>query len=245
MNFALRNIPSALAYSAAVLATQSAHAVISADTTYKIELGYVNTAGSTVQTGSGSFNTGQDLGSGFFDVSHLSLDLGPCTAANILGCGIFTPSPPPPNEKVLLQWDFIVAAKKISWSYDDESPKETVTFEYGVLQVGSPPAYDPNPISFSGVAGSQNSGWSLQVSGLGRRAGEDPPWNDCVANPARCGEYFVLNASGNVVSSGLLGVLSSPVTAVPEPSQTWLLLGGLSLAGLARRKRTNSVPTRT
>lgn len=29
----------------------------------------------------------------------------------------------------------LVACKTISWAYDDESPKETVTFEYGGLQV--------------------------------------------------------------------------------------------------------------
>ena len=29
----------------------------------------------------------------------------------------------------------LVAVKTISWAYDDESPKETVTFEYGGLQV--------------------------------------------------------------------------------------------------------------
>jgi type VI secretion system secreted protein Hcp len=29
----------------------------------------------------------------------------------------------------------LVAVKTISWSYDDEAPKETVTFEYGGLQV--------------------------------------------------------------------------------------------------------------
>ena len=29
----------------------------------------------------------------------------------------------------------LVAVKTISWSYDDESPKETVTFEYGGLQL--------------------------------------------------------------------------------------------------------------
>ena len=29
----------------------------------------------------------------------------------------------------------LVAVKTISWSYDDESPKETTTFEYGGLQV--------------------------------------------------------------------------------------------------------------
>jgi len=29
----------------------------------------------------------------------------------------------------------LVAVKTISWSYDDESPKETITYEYGGLQV--------------------------------------------------------------------------------------------------------------
>ena len=29
----------------------------------------------------------------------------------------------------------LVAVKTISWSYDDESPKETITFDYGGLQV--------------------------------------------------------------------------------------------------------------
>ena len=29
----------------------------------------------------------------------------------------------------------LVAVKTISWAYDDESPKETVTFEYGGLQI--------------------------------------------------------------------------------------------------------------
>jgi type VI protein secretion system component Hcp len=35
-----------------------------------------------------------------------------------------------------LRFDFkLVAVKTISWAHDDESPKETVTFEYGGLQV--------------------------------------------------------------------------------------------------------------
>ena len=29
----------------------------------------------------------------------------------------------------------LVAVKTISWAHDDESPKETVTFEYGGLQI--------------------------------------------------------------------------------------------------------------
>lgn len=35
-----------------------------------------------------------------------------------------------------LRFDFkLVAVKSISWSHDEESPKETVTFEYGCLQI--------------------------------------------------------------------------------------------------------------
>lgn len=35
-----------------------------------------------------------------------------------------------------LRFDFrLVAVKTISWSHDDESPKETVTFEYGALAI--------------------------------------------------------------------------------------------------------------
>ena len=37
---------------------------------------------------------------------------------------------------IFLRFDFkLVAVKTISWSHDDESPKERVTFEYGGLQV--------------------------------------------------------------------------------------------------------------
>ncbi|HET6235192.1 MAG TPA: type VI secretion system tube protein Hcp [Acetobacteraceae bacterium] len=37
---------------------------------------------------------------------------------------------------VFLRFDFkLVAVKTISWSHSDESPKETVTFEYGGLQI--------------------------------------------------------------------------------------------------------------
>ena len=37
---------------------------------------------------------------------------------------------------IFLRFDFkLVAVKTISWAHDDESPKETVTFEYGGLQV--------------------------------------------------------------------------------------------------------------
>jgi type VI secretion system Hcp family effector len=38
---------------------------------------------------------------------------------------------------IYLRFDFkLVAVKTISWSHDDESPKETITFEYGGLMVG-------------------------------------------------------------------------------------------------------------
>jgi len=41
-----------------------------------------------------------------------------------------------PSGSIYLRFDFLlVAVKTISWSYDDESPKEEVTFEYGALQV--------------------------------------------------------------------------------------------------------------
>jgi type VI secretion system secreted protein Hcp len=37
---------------------------------------------------------------------------------------------------IFLRFDFkLVAVKTISWSHDDESPKETVTFEYGGMQI--------------------------------------------------------------------------------------------------------------
>jgi type VI secretion system secreted protein Hcp len=37
---------------------------------------------------------------------------------------------------IYLRYDFkLVAVKTISWSHDDESPKEEVTFEYGGLQI--------------------------------------------------------------------------------------------------------------
>ena len=38
--------------------------------------------------------------------------------------------------QVFLRFDFrLVAVKTLSWSHDDESPKETVTFEYGALGI--------------------------------------------------------------------------------------------------------------
>jgi type VI protein secretion system component Hcp len=38
--------------------------------------------------------------------------------------------------QIFLRFDFkLVAVKTISWAHDDESPKETITFEYGGLWV--------------------------------------------------------------------------------------------------------------
>ena len=38
--------------------------------------------------------------------------------------------------RIFLRFDFkLVAVKTISWSHDEESPKETVTFEYGGMQI--------------------------------------------------------------------------------------------------------------
>jgi len=49
----------------------------------------------------------------------------------------------------------LVAVKTVSWSYDDESPKESVTFEYGGLQV----FYSPqNPDGT--MAAVQMDGWN-------------------------------------------------------------------------------------
>lgn len=42
----------------------------------------------------------------------------------------------PASGQIYLVFNFkLVAVKTIAWSYDDESPKETVTFEYGGLQI--------------------------------------------------------------------------------------------------------------
>ena len=54
-----------------------------------------------------------------------SVSLGMRKSAGVDASGLF-----------FLRFDFkLVAVKSISWSHDDESPKETVAFEYGGLQI--------------------------------------------------------------------------------------------------------------
>jgi len=61
---------------------------------------------------------------------------------------------------MFLRFDFkLVAVKTISWSHDDESPKETVTFEYGGLQVRYN-QQDPSGSLTSGKAAVFVGGWN-------------------------------------------------------------------------------------
>ena len=57
-------------------------------------------------------------------------------------------------DQIYLVFNFkLVAVKTISWSYDDESPKENVSFEYGGLQVkyaGQEPSGKPKPPIIAG-----------------------------------------------------------------------------------------------
>lgn len=59
----------------------------------------------------------------------------------------------------------LVAVKTISWSYDDESPKETITFEYGGLQVW----YTPQAADGS-MGAAISGGWNrvLNTSDVGK-----------------------------------------------------------------------------
>jgi type VI protein secretion system component Hcp len=57
---------------------------------------------------------------------------------------------------VFLRFDFkLVAVKTLSWSHDEESPKETVTFEYGGLQIHYC-AQNPNGSLKQAIAGGWN-----------------------------------------------------------------------------------------
>jgi type VI secretion system secreted protein Hcp len=61
---------------------------------------------------------------------------------------------------MFLRFDFkLVAVKTISWSHDDESPKEEVTFEYGGLQVRYN-QQDPSGAMSGGQAAIFTGGWN-------------------------------------------------------------------------------------
>ena len=61
---------------------------------------------------------------------------------------------------IFLRFDFkLVAVKTISWAHDDESPKETVTFEYGGLQVRYN-QQDPSGAMTGGQAAIFTGGWN-------------------------------------------------------------------------------------
>ena len=62
--------------------------------------------------------------------------------------------------QIFLRFDFkLVAVKTISWSHDDESPKEEVTFEYGGLQVRYN-QQDPSGSMTKGKAAIFTGGWN-------------------------------------------------------------------------------------
>jgi type VI secretion system secreted protein Hcp len=59
--------------------------------------------------------------------------------------------------QIFLRFDFkLVAVKTISWAHDDESPKETITFEYGGLWV----SYNQQAASGAMTAAAVQQGWS-------------------------------------------------------------------------------------
>jgi len=61
---------------------------------------------------------------------------------------------------MFVRFDFkLVAVKTISWAHDDEAPKETITFEYGGLQVRYN-QQDPSGAMTGGKAGIFPGGWN-------------------------------------------------------------------------------------
>jgi type VI protein secretion system component Hcp len=59
--------------------------------------------------------------------------------------------------QIFLRFDFkLVAVKTVSWAHDDESPKETITFEYGALWV----SYNQQASDGSMSAAPVQTGWS-------------------------------------------------------------------------------------
>jgi type VI secretion system secreted protein Hcp len=62
-----------------------------------------------------------------------------------------------------LRFDFkLVAVKTISWAHDDESPKETVTFEYGGLQVRYLQQNPDGSLAKAAIAGGWNKVRNIQ-----------------------------------------------------------------------------------
>jgi type VI protein secretion system component Hcp len=58
------------------------------------------------------------------------------TAFKFVSLGLRKSSGGMTSGQIFLRFDFkLVAVKTISWAHDDESPKETITFEYGGLWV--------------------------------------------------------------------------------------------------------------
>jgi hypothetical protein len=79
------------------------------------------------QYATGTTAQGQSTAGKIFEIEDYSFDIE--QTLNI-GAGSFS------SGVIFLRFDFrLVAVKTISWSHDDESPKETVTFEYGAMVI--------------------------------------------------------------------------------------------------------------
>ena len=184
------------------------------------------------RAGAGSLQVGAQLADGLDAVDAMSITVGTCTAANPTACAVFNPVTPVAGtvdvrtltaaEKLAFN---LVAVTKIKWSYDDESPKETVTFEYG----GPLISFTADPTLYPAYAG-----YVLAVTTPGVTPGVPPPWGNCITDPTLCGKFTLVNAAGTVIDSGALVTLAS---TVPLPSSAWLLAGGALALGAAARPR--------